>query len=101
MHIEATASMDNSDNVRKVYATVKTIAGTQAPRAIRFEGLTFADLRTRLLAANLPGVAEDSFLEIKDENGEFVCLLDQDQLPAGDISVNVHNYTTGTFSKNF
>lgn len=80
---------------RKVYATVKTIAGTQAPRAVRFEGQTFLELKARLMAANLPGAAEDSFLEIRDDAGEFVCLLDQDGLPQGDLYVNVHNYSVG------
>ena len=47
------------------------------------------------MAANLPGAAEDSFLEIRDDAGEFVCLLDQDGLPQGDLYVNVHNYSVG------
>ena len=86
---------ENMHTVRTVYATVKTPTGTFAPRAIRFEGLTFADLKARLAAVNLPGVTDDSYLEVRDGNDEYVCLLDQDSLPAGDVTVNVHSNSAG------
>lgn len=85
--------MANEQQIRTIYVTIKTMAGPQTPRAVRFAGHTFADLRARLRQAHLPGDAEDSFLEVKINDDEFVCLLDNDELPSGDIFVNLHNYS--------
>lgn len=88
-------SMMANDTTRTIFVTVKTYAfqGTQAPRSIRFSGSVFKELRERLASVNLPGVANSSsFVEVRVEDG-FTCLLDDDQLPEGDLVVNVHNYS--------
>jgi hypothetical protein len=83
--------------VRTIFVSVKTfLMGTQAPRSIRFSGVVFKELRERLASVNLPGAGNEScFVEVRMEDGRYMCLLDGDQLPEGDLYVTVHNYSEG------
>jgi len=81
---------------RTIMVTVKTaFQAPEAPRNVRFEGTTFGEMKERLSAVNLPGISGDSFVEVRLEGGGFLCLLDAEQLPEGDLVVNVHNYSKG------
>lgn len=64
-------------------------------KVVRFDGLTFHQLRERLMAAHLPGVTQDSFIEVKLDDGNYVCLLDDEILPEGELHVNVFNFPSG------
>ena len=81
---------------RTVFATIKAHGLEEDTKAVRFAGETFADLKARLAAANLPGLNEDSFFEVKIGE-EFVCLLDSEVLPSGDIHVRVFTLPTGAY----
>ena len=81
---------------RTVIATIKAHGLEQDTKAVRFAGESFADLKARMVAANLPGLNEESFFEVKIGE-EFVCLLDSEVLPPGDIHVRVFTLPTGAY----
>lgn len=80
---------------RIAHVSLKTLSEALGPKAVRFDGRTFNDLKQRLQSAGFPGYTEDSFVQILDESQQFVCILDADVLPPGDLIVEVHNYTKG------
>lgn len=82
---------------RTAHVTLRARAGVHGPKAVRFIGQTFKDLKARLAEVHFPGYDEGSFVEIKDGEGDFVCFLDDDELPAGDIHVQITKSPFGEY----
>ena len=91
MDTEATSAV-----ARTAHVSLKTLSEALSPKAVRFDGKTFSDLKQRLASAGFPGYTKDSFVQILDESQQFVCILDDDVLPPGDLFVEVHDYSKGT-----
>ena len=83
-------------DARTAHVSLKTLTEAMGPKAVRFDGQTFSDLKSRLASSSFPGYSEDCFVQILDESKQFVCILDNDVLPPGDVYVEVHNYTKGS-----
>ena len=58
-------------------------------KIVRFKGSTFGELKGRLNEARVPGYSTSSFVELQLGEGQFVCLLDNEELPSGDLVVSV------------
>ena len=69
------------------------------PILVNFAGQTFGELRERLAAVRLPGVGmgHNSFYQVF-VGGRYLCLLDEERLPAGDLYVQIYNYFEGNLS---
>ena len=80
---------------RTAHVSLKTLSEAMGPKAVRFDGKTFNDLKERLSSAGFPGYSKDSFVQVLDESQHFVCILDHEVLPPGDLYVEVHNYNRG------
>ena len=84
-----------TEAIRTAHVSLKTLSETLSPKAVRFDGKTFGDMKDRLASAGFPGYTQDTFVQILDESQQFVCILDDDVLPPGDLFVEVHNYSKG------
>ena len=62
---------------------------TSETKIVRFKGSTFGELKGRLTEAKVPGYSPSSFVELQLGEGQFVCLLDNEELPSGDLVVTV------------
>ena len=58
-------------------------------KIVRFKGSTFGELKGRLTEAKVPGYSPSSFVELQLGEGQFVCLLDNEELPSGELVVTI------------
>ena len=78
---------------RIVLVTVVGMSASVKQRNVSFSGSYFKELKDRLAAISLPGLGsgmgKGNFFEVQVDD-RFVCLLDSDKLPEGDLQVNVY-----------